>query len=77
MGSAITYYRRYTLQSLLSLQAEDDDANTASKTPVKKKFKDFFAAVKSVKDGDITVEEIVATYEVSMEQLAMLNAAKK
>jgi hypothetical protein len=26
-GSEITYYRRYTLQSLLGLQAEDDDAN--------------------------------------------------
>jgi hypothetical protein len=31
LGSAITYYRRYTLQSLLALQAEDDDANLASK----------------------------------------------
>jgi hypothetical protein len=30
MGSAITYYRRYTLTSLLALAAEDDDANTAS-----------------------------------------------
>lgn len=30
VGSAITYYRRYSLQSLLALQAEDDDANTAS-----------------------------------------------
>lgn len=30
MGSAITYYRRYALQSLLFLQAEDDDANNAS-----------------------------------------------
>ena len=30
VGSAVTYFRRYTLQSLLSLQAEDDDANTAS-----------------------------------------------
>jgi len=29
-GSAITYYRRYALQSLLGLQAEDDDANNAS-----------------------------------------------
>jgi hypothetical protein len=27
IGSAITYYRRYTLTSLLGLQAEDDDAN--------------------------------------------------
>lgn len=32
IGSAVTYYRRYTLQSLLSLQAEDDDANSASAT---------------------------------------------
>ena len=31
IGSAITYYRRYTLQSLLGLQAEDDDGNKASK----------------------------------------------
>ena len=31
LGSAITYFRRYTLQSLLALQAEDDDANLASK----------------------------------------------
>jgi len=30
LGSAITYYRRYTLQSLLGLQAEDDDGNKAS-----------------------------------------------
>ena len=30
IGSAITYYRRYTLQSLLGLQAEDDDGNIAS-----------------------------------------------
>jgi len=30
LGSAITYYRRYTLQSLLGLQAEDDDGNKAA-----------------------------------------------
>lgn len=30
-GSEITYFRRYTAQSLLGLQAEDDDANSASK----------------------------------------------
>lgn len=35
MGSAITYYRRYALQSLFLLQAEDDDGNHGSskKTP--------------------------------------------
>lgn len=35
LGSAITYFRRYTLQSLLALQAEDDDANLASKKTIK------------------------------------------
>lgn len=29
-GSAITYFRRYALQSLLALEAQDDDGNTAS-----------------------------------------------
>ena len=29
-GSEITYYRRYTLQSLLAMQADDDDGNAAS-----------------------------------------------
>lgn len=38
MGSAITYYRRYALQSLLALQAEDDDANTASNNSNKEKY---------------------------------------
>jgi hypothetical protein len=33
IGSAITYYRRYTLQSLLGLQAEDDDGQKASYVP--------------------------------------------
>src|ERR1039458_9426767 len=28
-GSAVTYYRRYALQSLFALEAEDDDGNTA------------------------------------------------
>ena len=30
LGSCITYFRRYTLASLLGLQAEDDDGNAAS-----------------------------------------------
>lgn len=30
IGSAITYYRRYLLAGMLSLEMEDDDGNTAS-----------------------------------------------
>ncbi|MDH5825808.1 ERF family protein [Sphingobacterium faecium] len=34
IGSAITYYRRYTLKALLNLQEEDDDGNKgANKNP--------------------------------------------
>jgi len=33
MGSAITYFRRYSLQSLFLLEAEDDDGNNASLKP--------------------------------------------
>ena len=36
MGSAITYYRRYAIQSLLGLEAEDDDGNIASGKSVPK-----------------------------------------
>lgn len=35
MGSAITYYRRYTLMSLLALQAEDDDGKAAHESTSK------------------------------------------
>lgn len=40
MGSAITYYRRYSLQSLLGLEAEDDDGNLASNKTVKEPVKE-------------------------------------
>jgi len=40
LGSCITYYRRYTLQSLLGLQAEDDDGNKASRPATKPKEND-------------------------------------
>lgn len=40
LGSAITYYRRYTLQSLLGLQAEDDDGNKAAQKPKNTKAQD-------------------------------------
>ena len=43
LGSAITYYRRYTLQSLLSAQAGDDDSNEST-TELKEQRKPAFKA---------------------------------
>ena len=40
LGSCITYYRRYTLASLLGLQAEDDDANGIKTVRLKRITKD-------------------------------------
>ena len=37
LGSAVTYYRRYTLQSLLGLNAEDDDGNSTNGSQTDKK----------------------------------------
>lgn len=78
LGSAITYYRRYTLQSLLSLSAEDDDANTAAAAPVKKylNVEQLNKAVAALQAGTTTVEAIVKHYSVTIEQLAVLNEAK-
>jgi hypothetical protein len=39
MGSAITYFRRYALQSMLFMQAEDDDGNAAAPQNAPKKDK--------------------------------------
>lgn len=36
LGSQISYFRRYTLSSLLAIQAEDDDANSAKPKPAAK-----------------------------------------
>jgi hypothetical protein len=78
LGSAITYYRRYTLQSLLSLSAEDDDANTAAAAPVKKYLnaEQLNKAVAALQAGTTTVEAIVKHYSVTIEQLAVLNETK-
>jgi len=70
MGSAITYFRRYTLQSLLALQALDDDGNIASKGFVKSKphlldnSPQFKNALKAMQEGK-TINDIKALYKVT------------
>jgi len=69
LGSCITYYRRYTLASLLGLQAVDDDANVASGVIVDKKWlnqntPEYSKAIEFIKGGG-SVEAIKSKYKVS------------
>ena len=79
LGSAITYFRRYTAQSLLGLQAEDDDANLASRKPkaVAKEL-DWLAptkvnaAIKYAKDNNKSVEDLKRIYKIRPEELTLI-----
>ena len=69
--SATTYYRRATIQSLLSLQAVDDDGNTASgytksKQPISdEKFK---RALKAINDGSYTIQQLRESFQLTKDQ---------
>lgn len=75
-GSGITYARRYGLQSLVNVGAEDDDGNKASNptptTPqVEKawlnKDSEQFAKAKEWLQGDGTIDKIKSKYRLSKE----------
>ena len=65
LGSAITYYRRYTLASLLALQSTDDDGNHASKPVPKGKLTQ--QIVKAELDKGTSLEQLKKLYVVSQE----------
>jgi len=72
MGSQITYFRRYTLQSLLSLQADDDDANSASQVTQTQKVnlvKPNFTSEQFQRayEAGATVDDIKTKYTLSKE----------
>lgn len=58
MGSTITYYRRYAIQTMLCLQAEDDDGNLASKKEVKNPVKENGNVYKLVLESCGTLAEL-------------------
>lgn len=77
-GSQITYYRRYTLQSLLSLSSDDDDANSASQNIKPKKptlnEKQFEQAIERIIKGEKELyNKIVSTYELTSKQSVELD----
>ena len=71
LGSAITYFRRYTLQSLLSLQSEDDDANKASRKDTLSDER-FTNALQAIADGKATKESLINNFTLTANQLAQL-----
>ena len=76
IGSAVTYYRRYTLQSLLSLQAVDDDANLSSEAVKSQKQglsqERFLKALEGIKNGTVSKQDL-SKFELTQEQLTKLN----
>jgi hypothetical protein len=81
IGSAITYYRRYTLASLLGLQAIDDDGNLArgASTPNKelpwlnRGTTSYNKVVKAIKSGNYSVKDVLIKYRLSKEVENELN----
>jgi hypothetical protein len=74
-GSAITYYRRYTLQSTLSLQSVDDDGAAASKsTPTKPPITDerLTDAITAIEKGTYSLEKLREQFSLTKEQEARL-----
>jgi hypothetical protein len=71
LGSAITYFRRYTLQSLLGLMAEDDDANKASKKDTLSDER-FTNALQAIADGKATKQSLINNFSLTANQLAQL-----
>jgi hypothetical protein len=70
--SAITYFRRGTLQSMLALQSIDDDGQTAAAAPKSKPgitTERFEKAMVAISKKEFTVEQLKSTYLLTDLQL--------
>lgn len=81
IGSCITYYRRYTLVSLLGLQAEDDDGNkgAGNSSNGESKTQDdakpwlnpntsaWIKCEKAIKEDGYTLDDVLGKYKISKE----------
>jgi len=77
-GSGITYARRYGLQSLVNIGADDDDGNKASATttqPAIKKEKPYFleANFEKAKSANATIEQIKGMYQITKDMEGKYN----
>lgn len=76
IGSAISYYRRFTLVSLLGLEAEDEDGNNLKakpKPPVKQPVKNWDGLLRAVTEGSVTAKNALSVYDLTQEQIEKLN----
>ena len=81
LGSAITYFRRYTLSSLLAVEIDDDDATMASK-PIASKptltANQFEAIINTITSGNKDkVIEALPKYTISKEYQTAIDLALK
>jgi hypothetical protein len=76
IGSACTYFRRYTLTGLLCLQAIDDDANLSAEAVKSQKQglpqERFLKALEGIKNGTVSKQDL-SKFELTKEQLTKLN----
>jgi hypothetical protein len=80
LGSAITYFRRYTLSSLLALEIDDDDAQSAKPSPVKPTLnaQQFEAIINTITSGNKDkVIEALPKYTISKEYQTAIDLALK
>lgn len=69
LGSCITYYRRYTLKSLLAIAEEDDDGNRASKPEPKKASRVFTVPIAEAEAKKKTpIEELKKRFDLTEPQ---------
>ena len=71
VGSCISYYRRYTLSSLLGLQAEDEDGNGLKSKPKqlpKITPEAYQKAITAISEKKVTLDQIKAKYSLSENQ---------
>ena len=75
LGSCITYFRRYTLKSLLAIAEGDDDGNLASKpTPIKKDKLTDEQFNKTLLADSKQIQAVINKFDIDTDKLELLKA---
>ena len=76
MGSAISYIRKYQLCAILGIVSDEKSIDSLEKHEPKKPAIDnkrFLEALKSIQQGEFTVEKLKAKFELTEEQTNVIN----